>query len=52
MNIDTDSINKLYHFGGEKGRKFMNDEELLKEELEIFELAKSCTLYMIGEIIL
>jgi len=51
LEIDTDSINKLYQYGGEKGRKVVNEEELMKEELEILELATKCIGYMKGVIV-
>lgn len=50
IEIDTDSINELYLYGGEKGKKMMKQEELDQEDREIAELAHICVKYMRGEI--
>ena len=43
MNIDTEAINELFNYGGEKGQIMMTeDEELVNFEKEIEELATMC----------
>jgi len=43
LNIDTEAINELFNYGGEKGQIMMSeDEELLRLEQEIEELASMC----------
>ena len=43
LNIDTDAINELFNFGGEKGQIMMSEDEEIKQlESEIEELATFC----------
>lgn len=43
MNIDTEAINELFTYGGEKGEvKMTADEEVENFEKEIDELATNC----------
>lgn len=47
MELDIDSINEIYNYGGEKGKR--NDEQTELEDAfyqEIAELAKNCVKYM------
>ena len=47
LMIDTDQINEIYSFGGEKGKKIVvNMDELSEEYREIAELAVMCVRYM------
>ena len=50
INLDTDSINSGYKFGGERGEKNITDEESFKElEKKVKSLAKHCVEIIIGE---
>ena len=43
LNIDTDAINELFNYGGEKGQIMMSEDEEMKQfEAEIEELASMC----------
>lgn len=43
LNIDTDAINELFNYGGEKGQIMMSEDEEIKQlESEIEELATFC----------
>ena len=43
LNIDTDAINELFNYGGEKGQIMMSEDEEQKAlEMEIEELASMC----------
>jgi hypothetical protein len=47
LAIDTDTINKEFDIGGEKGRKLVDEsEEEERNEQEILELAEHCVLAM------
>ena len=47
LSIDTDQINEIYSYGGEKGKRVnMSQDELSEEYREIAELALLCVRYM------
>ena len=47
LAIDTDTINKEFDIGGEKGKKLVNEkDEEIKYEQEILELAEHCVIAM------
>lgn len=49
MLIDTESINDMFNFGGEKGKKWEIDEDEFQKELDaIRDLAAECVRHMQG----